>query len=526
MLVEGIFLFRPAAPRARARLGGPFAYRARETDAVSCMLLRNVFAGALVLAKGAEGMRRAIVTVVGFACLYAVATVFFYYDWLYELPFETDEFLYEVFLNASLCIAAVVVALLMRFADVVKPIAYAGTAGYAAALVLLFFAGQTGAGEALVYAAGVCAGIGSGTLIPLWFMRIGETGSRGFGYVLGAGSLLSGVIMLAENALPIASMIVSCAVLLAVSLVAFARLERVSSRVSDEGIFDQGAVERRKGIFASLAAPLVYVFFLSIIYGALDVVMAVSGPVPTSDSGTIFQGTSIVTNMFFLLYVRFGRGRYASLLNICLGIIATGLIFFPFFPSGYGMALVVFVHAGWEIALLVSYALVIELLSGNRRGIVAGAAAVFAFPRPGVVLGSGIATLVAVDNQFAFTQLAMVACSLLYLIVVGVLFIRTREKRAADRAIRKRDEIIDRYIKARDDLRSLACDELAQAHGLTKRETEMLHLLSQGRDAAYIGEAMFLSRNTVKSYSKSIYAKLDVHSKQELIDLVNDAAPY
>ena len=31
---------------------------------------------------------------------------------------------------------------------------------------------------------------------------------------------------------------------------------------------------------------------------------------------------------------------------------------------------------------------------------------------------------------------------------------------------------------------------------------------------------LYLSRNTVKSYQKSIYAKLGVHSKQEIIELV------
>ncbi|MFQ9179300.1 MAG: helix-turn-helix transcriptional regulator [Eggerthella lenta] len=30
-----------------------------------------------------------------------------------------------------------------------------------------------------------------------------------------------------------------------------------------------------------------------------------------------------------------------------------------------------------------------------------------------------------------------------------------------------------------------------------------------------------MSKNTVKSYQKTIYAKLDVHSKQEIIDLVH-----
>ena len=58
---------------------------------------------------------------------------------------------------------------------------------------------------------------------------------------------------------------------------------------------------------------------------------------------------------------------------------------------------------------------------------------------------------------------------------------------------------------------------------MTKRETELLKLLSQGRDAAHIEKTLFLSRNTVKSYSKSLYAKLGVHSKQELIDLVKSS---
>ena len=74
-------------------------------------------------------------------------------------------------------------------------------------------------------------------------------------------------------------------------------------------------------------------------------------------------------------------------------------------------------------------------------------------------------------------------------------------------------------------MQELACEELAAAHGLTKRETELLRLLAQGRDASYVERTLFLSRNTVKSYRKSLYAKLGVHSQQELIDRVNAAMP-
>ena len=103
---------------------------------------------------------------------------------------------------------------------------------------------------------------------------------------------------------------------------------------------------------------------------------------------------------------------------------------------------------------------------------------------------------------------------------MGAWLLRTREKRAAERAVRRRDELIARYLQARDDMQALACDELAREHGLTKREGEMLRLLAQGRDAAHMEKELCLSRNTVKSYSKSLYAKLGVHSKQDVIDLV------
>lgn len=64
------------------------------------------------------------------------------------------------------------------------------------------------------------------------------------------------------------------------------------------------------------------------------------------------------------------------------------------------------------------------------------------------------------------------------------------------------------------------CEELVCAHGLTAREAQVLGLLARGRNAAYIQETLTLSRNTVKSYVARVYAKLGVHSHQEVIDLV------
>ena len=64
------------------------------------------------------------------------------------------------------------------------------------------------------------------------------------------------------------------------------------------------------------------------------------------------------------------------------------------------------------------------------------------------------------------------------------------------------------------------CRSLADEFGLTPRETEVLEQLAQGRDLAFMEEKFVISRNTVKMHVRNIYAKLGVHSKQEVIDLV------
>lgn len=66
------------------------------------------------------------------------------------------------------------------------------------------------------------------------------------------------------------------------------------------------------------------------------------------------------------------------------------------------------------------------------------------------------------------------------------------------------------------------CHELACAHGLTPREEETFSMLARGRDRAYIEERLGVSRNTVKAHVKHVYAKLGIHSHQELIDLVEE----
>lgn len=66
---------------------------------------------------------------------------------------------------------------------------------------------------------------------------------------------------------------------------------------------------------------------------------------------------------------------------------------------------------------------------------------------------------------------------------------------------------------------------LAAERNLTSRETEVLVLAAQGRNRKIISGELFISEETAKTHLRNIYNKLEVHSHQELIDLVHSKNP-
>ncbi|UIJ35233.1 DNA-binding response regulator [Allobranchiibius sp. GilTou73] len=53
--------------------------------------------------------------------------------------------------------------------------------------------------------------------------------------------------------------------------------------------------------------------------------------------------------------------------------------------------------------------------------------------------------------------------------------------------------------------------------GLTERESEILALITQGHSNAEVSSRTFLSPNTVKSYIRAIYRKIDVSSRTQAV---------
>lgn len=68
---------------------------------------------------------------------------------------------------------------------------------------------------------------------------------------------------------------------------------------------------------------------------------------------------------------------------------------------------------------------------------------------------------------------------------------------------------------------SKQCLVVREQSGLSSRETEVMELIARGKSMASIAEELFISENTVRTHCKHIYGKLDIHSRQELSDLVS-----
>ena len=62
-------------------------------------------------------------------------------------------------------------------------------------------------------------------------------------------------------------------------------------------------------------------------------------------------------------------------------------------------------------------------------------------------------------------------------------------------------------------------DCLVKRYGLTEREKDITKLIAQGNTVKKTAALLYVAPGTVQSHMKNIYRKLDVHSRQEVIDM-------
>lgn len=88
------------------------------------------------------------------------------------------------------------------------------------------------------------------------------------------------------------------------------------------------------------------------------------------------------------------------------------------------------------------------------------------------------------------------------------------------RTARKAQQLLGESSQHLTDRLSKQCVVARMRYGLSLREAEVMELIARNKTVAAIAQELFVSENTVRTHSKHIYSKMEVHSKQELSALL------
>lgn len=478
-----------------------------------------------------------LVAVLGFALLYAVCVSFFYSSWLVGQP-DFSVTMFDNALNPSIFLASVLFSLIVGAKLPVKrlPLLIVGYVAFAAAIGGMIAAALTGAAPGLVSGAAIAAGVGMGFVMPFYFELFAPYSSRAIAAACGMMSLGGMAIAMVADLLPSPVGFALYAACLAGSACCFAYAARrwegagagattapasTSAAASPASAPAGKALSRRDFLDVFLVSGIC-TFALSIVYGIVDTA-AMGGSFSPEVSLLISQFGGIAAAIVFLLYFGTRSNPSPSLLfNVVFGILATGILFLPFLSGDYAVSLNILAAAGWKLVMLSLFFLVVVTYAHDGKRLLVGISLAYALPRLGLFIGQNIALFLGIGSTADFVRMTAVTFFLLYLVLMVIWMVNSHERKKAVAQARVADELLDRMAHEQQDVRRARCDVLADEHGLTNREKDILYLLAQGRDLAFICETLFLSKNTVKSYQKTIYAKLDVHSKQEIIDRTQD----
>ena len=496
----------------------------------------------LIDATSGAGRRPFLVAILGFSLIYAVCVSFFYSSWLVGQP-DFSVTMFDNTLNPSIFLASVLFSFIVGAKLPVKrlPLLVAGYVAFAAAIGGMIVTALTGTATGLVLGAAVAAGVGMGFVMPFYFELFAPYSSRAIAVACGMMSLGGMAIAMVADLLPSPAGFALYAACLAGSACCLAYVARrregeaLAAAASSSAVAASpapasasptsapaGKALSRRDFLDVFLVSGICTFALSIVYGIVDTA-AMGGSFSPEVSLLISQFGGIAAAIVFLLYFGTRSNPSPSLLfNVVFGILATGILFLPFLSGDYAVSLNILAAAGWKLVMLSLFFLMVVTYAHDGKRLLVGISLAYALPRLGLFIGLNIALFLGIGSTADFVRMTAVTFFLLYLVLMVIWMVNSHERKKAVTQARVADELLGRIAHEQQDVRRARCDVLADEHGLTNREKDILYLLAQGRDLAFICEMLFLSKNTVKSYQKTIYAKLDVHSKQEIIDRTQD----
>lgn len=392
---------------------------------------------------------------------------------------------------------------------------------------LLYCVNQAAPSLALVWTAGVLTGIGSAALAARWASVFGNTSSRTI--IANFPTILAIIvaICLSIDYLPYElclALIVALPLCSGAALQFARRYQRGLAGANAGGVQNQErAVDvRRSAHYVPLVVLVGLIGFTVALLPSFEVAGANYGLLFYLITAVLVLGF-VGTAIFFI-----DRRSLLALFIVPLGVLALVVVpFASYAAASLGDAIYPVGNIAFELMLLfgtVLFALLTDQSPARTFMVARMTLAVFDFA--GAYVGERIA---AAGSDTAVVQLASVglfASSELLIVALVVSYFANRRGKLRDadgaRGVSASEASDSADIPAEGPTREQRILQLAERFGLSEREQDVFALLAEGRSSARIQEDLCIAAGTVNYHTRNIYQKLDVHSRQEIIDLVHD----
>lgn len=365
---------------------------------------------------------------------------------------------------------------------------------------------------------GILTGIGSAIIVVLWgehFTALGMRKTIDFcaaSFIAAApayfviGLTPTGFAQLAVSTMPI------------VSMLCLKRFRADSNGKS--GVHENTARNSRKRISSELA-PIVSLVGLSLFFGVSFGIM--KGLLAPAEAGyihlrdllnipAIVAGSIAVVIAAHVHKMSFDRLIY----RMAMPIMALGFLFLPL-SAVWGIPGTALHQFGYQYSYIVLWA-IWPFISAHQNIPAARIACWGMFSiQLGQLIGSTLGAIIANTNPTPF-DMAMLAAFFIFVILLSSLFAIDKTPSSYGWGLAKPGEEISPAKKFNE-----ACAFIVQQCKLSPRESEVFLLLAKGRNRPYICDELTISTETAKTHIKNVYRKIDVHSHQELLDMVEKA---
>ena len=181
------------------------------------------------------------------------------------------------------------------------------------------------------------------------------------------------------------------------------------------------------------------------------------------------------------------------------------------------------------LAIIVSLYLVSGLVAINRHIILANLSPISTYGRARAIdycmTALGVALGIAAGLAFSIGQIEGIQVTVGIAVVYAFVASFFHKARFPDSTLKSDGSVGFAPAQEKGQWKR-RCREVSERFNLSDRQYEVLCLIGQGRNAEYVANSLTISVSTVQTHIRNIYQKLGVHSRQELLDLIENTKLY